>query len=65
MCQLCMDAILRSTPDRSKYLTLIDNLLLHSSEHDHLKYLEDLLKALLKIGLKISQRKCHFFRTNL
>ena len=27
--------------------------------------LEDLLKALLKIGLKISPKKCQLFRTNL
>ena len=43
----------------------MDNLLLHSSKHDHLKYLEDLLKALLKNGLKISPKKYKIFRYEL
>ena len=31
----------------------------------HIDKLEDLLKALLKNGLKISPKKCQLFRTNL
>ena len=46
------NAILSSIPDRSKYLVIIDDLLLHSPEHSYLKYLKDLLKALLKSILK-------------
>ena len=42
-----------------------DNLLLHGSEHGYLKYLEDLLKMLLKNSLTISPKKCQLFRTEL
>ena len=41
------------------------DLLLHSSKHVHLKYIEDLLKALLKNCLKISPRKCQLIRTEV
>ena len=44
----------------------MDDLLLFTpSKGAHMTKLEDLLKALLKNGLKISQKKCHLFRTNL
>ena len=54
-----------STPDRLKYLSIMDDLLLHSSKHGYLKYLQDLLKALLNIGLKIPPKKLQLFRTEL
>ena len=63
--QSYINAIPISKPDRSKYLAIMDDPLLHSSKHGHLKYLEDLLKALLKNGLKISPKKCQFFRTEV
>ena len=44
----------------------MDDLLLFTlSERSHIDKLEDLLKELLKNGLKISHRKCQLFRTNL
>ena len=44
----------------------MDDLLLSTqSEASPVAKLEDLLKALLKNGLKISQKKCQFFRTDL
>ena len=44
----------------------MDDLLLFTpSKGSHMDKLEDLLKALLKNGLKISPRKCQLFRTNL
>ena len=43
-----INAIISNIPDRSKYLAIMDDLLLQSSKHGHLKYIEDLLKALLK-----------------
>ena len=44
----------------------MDDLLLFTpSKGSHMDKLEDLLKALLKIGLKISPKKCKLFRTNL
>ena len=44
----------------------MDDLLLFTlSKRSHIDKLEDLLKALLKNGLKISLKKCQLFRTNL
>ena len=44
----------------------MDNLLLFTpSKKSHTAKLEDLLKALLKNGLKISPKKCQLFRTEL
>ena len=44
----------------------MDNLLLFTpSKESHVNKLEDLLKALLKNGLKISSKKCQLFRTSL
>ena len=45
---------------------MMDDLLLFTpSKVSHIAKLEDLLKALLKNGLKISTKKCQLFRTNL
>ena len=44
----------------------MDDLLLFTpSKRSHKAKLEDLLKALLKNGLKISPKKCQLFRTEL
>ena len=44
----------------------MDDLLLFTpSKGSHMDKLEDLLKVLLKNGLKISPKKCQLFRTNL
>ena len=44
----------------------MDDLLLFTpSKRSHIDKLQDLLKVLLKNGLKISRRKCQLFRTNL
>ena len=44
----------------------MDDLLLFTpSKGSHMEKLEDLLKALLKNGLRISPKKCQLFRTNL
>ena len=42
-----------------------DVLLFTPSKHSHMRKLEDLLKALLKNGLKISPRKCQLFKQEL
>ena len=42
-----------------------DPLLFTPSKNTHITKLEDLLKVLLKNGLKISPKKCQLFRTNL
>ena len=44
----------------------MDDLLLFTpTRKSHIAKLEDLLKALLKIGLKISPKKCQLFRKEL
>ena len=44
----------------------MDDLLLFTpSKEAHMNKLEDLLKALLKNGLKISPKKCQLFKTSL
>ena len=43
----------------------MDDLLFTPSKSSHIAKLEDLLKALLKNGLKISPKKCQLFRTCL
>ena len=44
----------------------MDNLLLFTpTKKAHMPKLEDLLKALLKNGLKISPKKCQLFKTEL
>ena len=42
-----------------------DLLLFIPSKETHMNKLEDLLKALLKNGLKISPKKCQLFKTSL
>ena len=43
----------------------MDDLLLFTpTEKSHIAKLEDLLKALLKNGFKISPKKCQLFRKN-
>ena len=51
----------------SKYCeAIMDDLWLFTpSKGSHITRLKDLLKALLKNGLKISPKKCQLFRTNL
>ena len=45
---------------------IMDDILLFTpSNKSHMDKLEDLLKSLLKNGLKISPKKCQLFRTNL
>ena len=44
----------------------MDDLLLFTPlKGSHMDRMEDLLKALLKNGLKISPKKCQLFRTNI
>ena len=64
--QSYINAIL-DCPQSKKYCeTIMDDLLLFTPSKDsHMNKLEDLLKALLKNGLKISPKKCQLFKTSL
>ena len=64
--QSYINAILECLQSRKYCKAIMDNLLLFTpSKESHMNKLEDLLKALLKNGLKISPKKCQLFRTNL
>ena len=64
--QSYINAILDSLKSRKYCEAIMDDLLLFTpSKESHMNKLEDLLKALLKNGLKISPKKCQLFRTSL
>ncbi len=47
---------------KDKFLAIMDDVLIHSSMKDHWVCLENLFKALIKHGLKLSPKKCQLFR---
>ena len=64
--QSYINAILDFLQNRKYCKAIMDDLLLFTpSKRSHMDNLKDLLKALLKNGLKISPKKCQLFRTNL
>ena len=64
--QSYINAILDCLQSRKYCKAIMDDLLLFTpSKTTHLAKLEDLLKALLKTGLKISPKKCQPFKTEL
>ena len=64
--QSYINAILNCLQSKKYCDAIVDDLLLFTpSKNSHITKLEDLLKALLKNGLKISPKKCQLFRTNL
>ena len=64
--QTYINTILNCLESRKYCEAIMDDLLLFTpSKQSHMKNLEDLLKALLKNGLKISPKKCQLFRKEL
>ena len=64
--QSYINAILECLQSRKHCEAIMDDLLLFTpSKKVHMTKLEDLLKALLNIGLKISPKKCQLFKTEL
>ena len=64
--QSYINAILNCLQSKKYCEAIMDDLPLFTpSKNSHIAKLEDLLKALLKNGLKISPKKCQLFRTNL
>ena len=64
--QSYVNAILDCLQSKKYCVTIMDDLLLFTpSKNSRITKLEDLLKALLKNGLKIYPKKCQSFRTNL
>ena len=64
--QSYINAILNCLQSKKYFEAIMDDLILFTpSKESHINKLEDLLKALLKNGLKISPKKCQLFKTNL
>ena len=64
--QSYINAILDCLQSKKYYEAIMDDLLLFTpSKTSHMNKLEDLLKALLKNGLKKSPKKCKLFKTSL
>ena len=64
--QSYINTILNCLENRKYCEAIMDDLLLFTPfKQMHMRKLEDLLKALLKNGLKISPRKCQLFKTEL
>jgi len=60
-----VNILLKELRAPSQYIAIMDDILIHSKKSDHLRRLEELLKAIVKHGLKISPKKCQLFRTEL
>ena len=66
ICKSYITAILNYLQSRKYFEAIMDGLLLFTpSKRSHIAKLEDLLKALLENGLKISPKKCQLIRTEL
>ena len=64
--QSYINAILDCLQSKKYCEAIMDDLLLFTpSKEAHMNKLEDLLRALLKNGLKISPKKCQLFKTSL
>ena len=64
--QSYINAILDCLQSKKYCEAIMDDLLLFTpSKNSHMNKLEDLLKALLKNGLKISPKKCQLFKSSL
>ena len=64
--QSYINTILDCLESRKYYEVIMDDLLLLTpSKQSHMTKLEDLLRTLLKNGLKISPNKCQLFRKEL
>ena len=66
--QIWMDyitLILNDLDQKSKFIAIMDYLLIHSTKQEHWGLVKSLMKAMIKNGLKLSPKKCQFFKTNL
>ena len=45
---------------KQNFIAIMDDLLIHSKKKDHMARVTDILKALIKHGLKLSPKKCQF-----
>ena len=57
--------VMEKLPYPQNYIAIMDDLLVHSKEEDHMDRILDMLRALVEHGLKLSPKKCQFFRDEL
>ena len=57
--------VMEKLPYPQNYIAIMDDLLVYSKEEDHMDRILDMLRALVEHGLKLSPRKCQFFRDEL
>ena len=57
--------VMEKMPHPENYIAIMDDLLVHSRESEHMDRILDMLKALVEHGLKLSPKKCQFFRNKL
>ena len=60
-----INSLLDTIPNRSNYLAIMDDLLIHSKKKKHYTLIEDLLKSLISHGIKLSPKKCQLFRKEI
>ncbi len=57
--------VLDEIPSKKHHIAIMDDCLIHSKRKDHITELIRLFRVLIKYSLKISLKKCQFFRTKL
>ena len=57
--------ILSELEHKAKYIAIMDDLLIHSTKAKHWLLIEQLFQSMVKNGLRLSPKKCQFFKTNL
>ena len=63
--QAFINKVLGPIPNRQRHIAIMDDCLVHSKFADHMQDLTNLFQSLMDYGLKISPKKCQFFRTSL
>ena len=63
--QTFINNILRQIPNKNRHIAIMDDCLVHSNLQIICRDLTNLFQSLIDNGLKISPKKCQFFRTEL
>ena len=63
--QAFINKVLGPIPNRQRHIAIMDDCFVHSKFADHMQDLTNLFQSLMDHGLKISPKKCQFFRTSL
>ena len=63
--QAFINKVLGPIPNRQRHIAIMDDCLVHSKFADHMQDLTNLFQSLMDHGLKISPKKCQFFKTSL